>query len=94
MTNPWITHCKSYHSAHPHLKWSEVLKQAKGTYHKKQAGKGFMDIAKKGHELLKKHRVISGLASKYAHKAGPEHSGTIRKLGDIAHSYGYGLHKK
>ena len=49
--NPWITHCKSYHNAHPSLKWSEVLKNAKSSYKKVgkkcMKGKGIVDTLTK-----------------------------------------------
>lgn len=45
--NPWIIHCKAYQKAHPSLKWSEVLKEAKASYTKvgikKQKGRGLGD---------------------------------------------------
>jgi hypothetical protein len=34
-TNPWIEHVKDVKKKHPTLQLKEVIKLAKGTYHKK-----------------------------------------------------------
>jgi hypothetical protein len=53
MSNPWITHVKKYHNAHPKLSYSEALREAKSSY--KKVGKGFMNDPE-GIEYTKKHK--------------------------------------
>lgn len=40
MTNPWLTHLKKYHSAHPELSYGEAMKKAKATYKKTKKASG------------------------------------------------------
>jgi len=42
MTNPWLTHLKQYHSAHPKLTYKEAMIEAKKTYKPKKGGKSVM----------------------------------------------------
>jgi hypothetical protein len=65
-------------------------KRKVGRPRKRQHGKGIKEVAKKIHDYVKKHRIISRVAG-IAGSLGVPHAGTI---GSIAHTAGYGRKRR
>lgn len=57
---------------------------------RRQRGKGLMDMIKKAHAFLKKHRVISRGATGLSQILPPKYRDVAGKVGSIAGTLGYG----